>query len=210
MSIDFESILNELFSKGIVIAAVVARYNGEIVHISSNWSVEQDDLKQCIKKWQSRGQFTHLQDRKYSLLMNTPEYFSGINFKDKDFLIGAASPDEDDRYYVIGYAPPGTSGRSAYVDVVRAANQMRKKTGAYLDDSAKMGKYDSSQVATDASSAGGIVDNSLKQEIDGFLSWIKDPNGLSGFVQYYLDQNDPTILAKIAKAYNDFRRIFGF
>ena len=208
MPIEFEKILDDLFAKGIVIAAVVCRRNGEIAYSSSNWSVEPNDLSQCIKKWQSRGQFTFLQDRKYALLMNTPEYFSGINFKDKDFLLGAASLDEEDRYYVIGYAPPGVSGRNAYVDVVRAANQM--KEGTYLDESAKMGKYDDSQVAADASAAGGIVDNSLKQEIDGFLTWIRDTNGLSGYIQYYLDQNDPVVLTKIAKAYNDFRRIFGF
>jgi hypothetical protein len=207
--IDFDGILNELFAKGIVIAAVVCRYNGEIVHSSSNWVVEQSDLAQCIKKWQSRGQHTFLQDHKYALLMNTPEYFSGVNFKDKDFLLGAASLDEDDRYYVIGYAPAGVSGRNAYVDVVRAATQL-KEGGTYIDSSAKMGKYDDSQVDGDASAVGGVVDNSLKQEIDGFISWIRDANGLSGYIQYYLDQNDPVVLAKIAKAYNDFRRIFGF
>ncbi len=210
MTIDFEGILKELFSKDIVIAAVVCRYDGEIVHSSSNWVVEQSDLAQCIKKWKSRGQFTFLQDRKYALLMNTPEYFSGVNFKDKDFLLGAASLDENDRYYVIGYAPAGVSGRNAYVDVARAANQMKEGT-TYMDDSAKMGKYDDSQVTGDAgAAAGGMVDNSLKQEIDGFLSWIGDSNGLSGYIQYYLDQNDPVVLTKIAKAYTDFRRIFGF
>ncbi len=210
MPIQFDKILEELFSKGIVIAAVVCRRNGETVYTSSNWSVDPSDLSQCIKKWQSRGQFTHLQDRKYALLMNTPEYFSGINFKDKDFLLGAASLDENDRYFVIGYAPPGASGRNAYVDVARAANQMKEGT-TYMDDSAKMGKYEDSQVTGDASTAaGGMVNNTLKQEIDGFLSWIRDTNGLSGYIQYYLDQNDPVVLTKIAKAYNDFRRIFGF
>ena len=209
MTIDFENILQELFQKGIVIAAVVCRYNGEIIYTSSNWSVEQSDLAQAIKKWQAKSQFLHFQERKYALLMNTPEYFSGVNFKDKDFLLGAGSLDENDRYYVIGYAPAGVSGRNAYVDVVRAATQI-KEGGTYIDESAKMGKYDESQVAGDASAAGGVMDNSLKQEIDGFISWIKDTNGLSGYIQYYLDQNDPVVLAKIAKAYNDFRRIFGF
>ena len=208
--IDFEGILNDLFSKGIVIAAVVCRSNGEIIYCSSNWTVEQADLAQSIKKWQGKSQFLYFQDRKYALLMNQPDYFTGINFKDKDYLLGAASLDENDRYIVIGYAPPGVAGNNAYVDVVRAATQMKEGT-TYMDDSAKMGKYDDSQAAGDASAAaGGMVDNSLKQEIDGFLSWIRDSNGLSGYIQYYLDQNDPVVLTKIAKAYNDFRRIFGF
>lgn len=209
MPIDFDGILNDLFSKGIVIAAVVCRYNGEIVHTSSNWTVEASDLAQAIKKWQAKSQFLKFQDRKYALLMNTQEYFSGVNFKDKDFLLGAASLDEDDRYYVIGYAPAGVSGRNAYVDVVRAATQM-KEGSTYMNDSAKMGKYDDTPAAGDAGAAAGGIDNSLKQEIDGFISWIRDSNGLTGYIQYYLDQNDPVVLTKIAKAYNDFRRIFGF
>ncbi len=208
MPINFEAILTELFNKGIVIAALVARRNGEIVYCSSNWSAEASDVAQCINKWLSHSQLTTLQGIKYSILMNTDEYFSGVNFKERTFLLGAASLDENDRYYVLGYAPAGVDGKSAYVDVVRAANQMRENTGTYLDDSVKLGKYDSDDVAGGAPA--GIQDSALKQEIDGFVQWIKDPNGLSGYIQYYLDQNDPGVLQKLSKAYNDFRQVFGF
>ena len=208
--IDFAGILQrQVFDMGIVIAAVVARMNGEIVYISDNWSVDPSDIQQCISKWQTRGQFVTLQDVKYSCLMNQPEYFSGINYKEKSFLIGAASPDENDRYYVLGYAPPGANGTNAYVDVVRAANNMRMG-GSYLDASAQLGKHDSSEIAGDAAGAGGGVDPALKQEIDGFLGWIRDTQGLPAYIQYYLDQNDPNVIAKLAKAYNDFRQVFGF
>ena len=207
MPIDFEGIITELFNKGIVIAAVVARKNGEIVYISSNWSVEPNDISQCIKKWLAHSQFVKFQDIKYALLMNTEEYFSGVNFKERSFLLGAASLDENDRYYVLGYAPPGVDGKSAYVDVVRAANQM-KEGGTYLDAGAQLGKYEDAEVAGASAAGGG--DSAVKQEVEGFLSWIKDPNGLSGYIQYYLDQNDPTVLAKLGKAYNDFRQVFGF
>ncbi|MHA1585480.1 MAG: hypothetical protein ACTSVU_05515 [Promethearchaeota archaeon] len=206
MPIDFDSICTELFNKGIIIAAVVCRLNGEIVYISSNWSVEPNDLSQCIKKWQSHGQFTKLQDRKYSLLMNTQEYFTGINYKDKDFIIGAASLDENDRYYIIAYAPTGSSGMNAYVDVVRAANQMKESTETYMEEDAQMGnKYDAQEEAHQ-----NFGDSAVKQEIDGFLQWIKDPNGISAYIQYYLDKNDATVISKIAKAYADFRNVFGF
>lgn len=208
MNINFDDIFTELFNKGIIIAAVVARRNGEIVHISSNWNLDPADVKQCVDKWQKKSQFTKLQDRKYSLLMNTDEYFSGVNYKARDFLVGAVSPDDgSERYYVLGYAPSGTDGRSAYVDLVRAANKM-KESGSYIADGQEMGKYDSSEVATEASSGG--VQSDLQEEINGFLEWIKNPEGFSAYVQYYLDQNDPEVLAKIAKAYNDFRAVFGF
>ena len=205
--IDFDSIFTELFNKGIIIAAVVARRSGEIVHISSNWDLDPADVQQCIDKWQKRSQFTKLQDRKYSLLMNTEEYFSGVNYKERDFLVGAVSPEENgQRYFVLGYAPSGTDGRSAYVDLVRAANRM-KESGSYMNDGEKMGKYDSSDVAQGAS---GGVQSELHEEINGFLEWIKNPEGFAAYIQYYLDQDDAAVIAKIAQAYNDFRRVFGF
>jgi hypothetical protein len=212
MPIDFEGIINELFSKQIVIAAVVSRRNGEIVYISSNWEVDPSDLAQCIKKWQSRSQFVTLQDVKYSLLMNTAEYFSGVNYKERSFLLGAISPQESDQYVVVGYAPPGVDGRSAYVDVVRAANQMREG-GSYLAVEQSLGKYDDTPAQAEsqpAAAPAGGVDPALAEEINGFLSWIKDPNGLAGYIQYYLDQNDADVIAKLAQAYQDFRQVFGF
>lgn len=205
MPIDFDSIFTELFNKGIIIAAVVARRNGEIVHISSNWALDPTDVQQCIEKWQKRSQFTMLQDRKYSLLMNTEEYFSGVNYKERDFLVGAVSPEEP-RYYVLGYAPSGTDGRSAYVDLVRAANQM-KEGGSYLSDGQQMGKYESTDVAQNVNRS---VRSELHEEIQGFLDWIKNPEGFAAYIQYYLDQDDAVVISKISKAYNDFRNVFGF
>ncbi len=213
MPIDFENILQtQVFDMGICVAAVVARRDGEIVYISNNWSVEPDDIAQCISTWQKRGQFVKLQDIKYSCLMNQPEYFSGINYKEKSFLIGAASPDEDDRYYVLAYAPPGASGTNGYVDVVRAANKMRENAETYASDE-EFGKYDSSEVAGGGGgggTAGGSIDPELKQEIDGFIQWINDPNGLAGYIKHYINENDTQVLSKLAKAYNDFRNVFGF
>ena len=214
MPIDFEEICQrQIFDMGLCTAAVVARMNGEIMYISNNWSVEPDDIAQCISNWQKRGQFVKLQGIKYSCLMNQPEYFSGINYAEKSFLIGAASPDASDQYFILAYAPPGSSGTNAYVDVVRAANQMREGGGTYMDNSAQMGKYDSSEVAGGggaAAPAGGSVDPAIKQEVDGFLQWINDPNGLAGYIKHYLDENNTAVLQKLAKAYNDFRNVFGF
>ena len=208
--IDFEGICNELFAKGIVIAAVVARKDGEIVYISPNWEVDPSDLGECISKWQSRAQFVKLQGEKYSLLLNTAEYFSGVNYKERSFLLGAISLDENDQYVIVGYAPAGVDGRSAYVDVARAANQM-KEPGVYLAEDQPLGKYDDTPAQAESTvyQAEG-VDNALVEEINGFLTWIRDPNGLSGYIQYYLDQDDPAVLARLAKVYQDFRTVFGF
>ena len=106
MSIDYNGIMNELFSKGLIIAGVVAKSDGKILYCSSNWSVEQDDLKKCISGWQKRGQFVKLQGIKYSMLLSQPDYFSTLNYKDKTWLVGASSPpDAGDPVFVLGYAP---------------------------------------------------------------------------------------------------------
>ncbi|MHA1521486.1 MAG: hypothetical protein ACTSRK_14985 [Promethearchaeota archaeon] len=212
MPIDFEGICQELFDKGIVIAAVVARLDGEIVYISPNWEIESSDIAQCISKWKSRSQFLKFQDVKYSLLMNTPEYFSGVNYKERTFLLGAISLDEDDQYVVIGYAPAGVDGKSAYVDVSRAANQMQEKK-SYISADQQMGKYDdetSAEAESGVAYQTGGADSALVEEVNGFLTWIRDPNGLSGYIQYYLDQDDEAVLARLAKVYDDFRNVFGF
>ena len=213
MPIDFEGILNDLFAMGIVIAAVVTKNNKEIVYTSSNWSVEPDDLTKCVSKWQGGGQIVHLQGVKYSCLMNQREYFSGVNYKEKTWLFGAASPEEEGvRYYIIAYAPAGSNGTNAYVDVARAANRM-KEAGSYMDQNAQLGKYDEEPAAEGgaaAPAAAANIDPALKTEIDGFLTWLKDPEGVSAYIKYYLDQNDAAALAKLAKAYNDFRSVFGF
>jgi hypothetical protein len=215
MKIKFESILkSEVFKKGIVKAAVVARSNGKIVYSSKKWKLDPSDIKQCISSWQSMAQFVTLQGVKYSCLRTEPGFFSGVNFKKKTYLVGAISPDPKEPYYVLGYAPPKSNGKNAYIDVVRAANHM-KKGGSYMDSSTQLGLYSSDEIGSGGSIAVAAptlpaIDPVLKQEIDDFLQWINNPEGLGPYIQYYLDLKDPIVVAKIAQAYNDFRNIFGF
>jgi hypothetical protein len=61
-----------------------------------------------------------------------------------------------------------------------------------------------------AQPAQSSVDPALKAEIDAFLSWIKDPNGLAGYIAYYLQNNDTYTISRLAEIYNEFRRIFNF
>ena len=85
-----------------------------------------------------------------------------------------------------------------------------------MKSSTQLGKYSKSEIAVGGSTEFATiapipkVDPVLKQEINEFLQWINDSNGLAANIQYYLDLNDPTIIAKIAQAYNGFRKVFGF
>ena len=63
--------------------------------------------------------------------------------------------------------------------------------------------------AAPAAGGGGSVDPQLKGEIQALLDWIKDSEGLAGYIQYYLDQNNNQIISEMAKIYAELRQIFG-
>jgi len=58
-------------------------------------------------------------------------------------------------------------------------------------------------------SAGANIDPKLKSEVQSFLEWIKDSEGLSGYITYYLQQNNPTIISELSKIYAELRKVFG-
>ena len=63
--------------------------------------------------------------------------------------------------------------------------------------------------AAPAVAAAASVDPQLKGEIQAFLDWIKDSEGLSGYINYYLQQNNAQIISELSKIYAELRQIFG-
>jgi len=53
------------------------------------------------------------------------------------------------------------------------------------------------------------INSQLKSEVQSFLEWIKDNEGLSGYITYYLQQNNSIIISELSKIYADLREIFG-
>ncbi|MHA1733672.1 MAG: hypothetical protein ACTSU5_17120, partial [Promethearchaeota archaeon] len=96
---------------------------------------------------------------------------------------------------------------SAPHDVARAADQMRTG-GSYMDPNAQLGAYDGTSAG--AGSSGGGLDPNLRADIEGFIQWIKQPDGFASYVEYYLNQGNTDIINRLAKVYNDFRQIFNF
>ena len=214
--IDFDAIMNDLFASGSVTAGLVAKRSGQILYISSDWAVDEKDLKNCIDNWQYRAKFVKLQGVKYSILLSQPEYFTAINPAEKSWLVGACSPEESgERYFVLGFAPAGTDdGKNAYVDVGRAANRM-KASGSYKATDESLGKYSAADIATgkpwyDTFDDDRPRDPALRQEINAFLEWVQDANGLDAWIAHYLDINDPdwSIVARLAKTFKEIQQEF--
>jgi Leucine-rich repeat (LRR) protein len=125
---DFERIMKDLYAAGLITAGLVARKNGQILYISENWIAESEDVRKCLNAWQSRAQFITFQNVKYSILFSQPEHFSAVNSKEKVWLVGAVSPEENgERYYVLGLTAPEIDGKNAYIEVARAAYKMREE-----------------------------------------------------------------------------------
>jgi len=57
--------------------------------------------------------------------------------------------------------------------------------------------------------AGDKIDPKMRGEVQSFLEWIKDSEGLSGYIAYYLLQNNTTIISELSKIYSELRQIFG-
>ena len=41
------------------------------------------------------------------------------------------------------------------------------------------------------------------------IDWIKDAEGLAGYISYYLQQNNAQIISELSKIYAELRQIFG-
>ena len=54
---------------------------------------------------------------------------------------------------------------------------------------------------------GDKIDPKLKGEVQSFLEWIKDSEGLSGYINYYLQQNNTSVISELSKIYAELRQI---
>jgi len=52
-----------------------------------------------------------------------------------------------------------------------------------------------------------FFDPRLKGEVQSFLEWIKDSEGLSGYINYYLQQNNTTIISELSQSFQKYMPI---
>jgi hypothetical protein len=89
------------------------------------------------------------------------------------------------------------------MDTARALSQLSSKQN-YMDQGAQLGT-----TSRPAAAVGANIDPQLKGEVQSFLEWIKDSEGLSGYINYYLQQNNTSIISELSKIYTELRQIFG-
>lgn len=196
-----------------IIAAAVIEGGSNIVYTTDNWDIS-GDVGRVISSWNSMtAQFIMISGVKYSMLAQTQEGFTATSIRGEGHIVGA----KDDERKIIAYIEPDGNLLGAQMDVQRAIGDMGDK-GGYIDANTQFGSNGQAMGgsasaggggAAPAAGGGGSVDPQLKGEIQALLDWIKDSEGLAGYIQYYLDQNNTQIISEMAKIYAELRQIFG-
>jgi hypothetical protein len=183
-----------------IIAAAVIQGKDNILYTTDNWDISPDVAK-VVSSWNSmNAQFIMISGVKYSILQCTAERLVATSIKGEGHILGA----KDEEHKIIVYLEPDGEPMGATMDTSRALAEISSKRN-YLNESAQLGK----NVAQIQSSGAVGIDQLLKNEIESFLEWIKASDGLSGYINYYLQQNNTYIISELSKIYAELRQIFG-
>lgn len=180
----------------------------KILHSTGNWSVAKD-VKGLLASWGSgNAQSVNMNGIRYSVLQMEPERFIATNRQKKGHLVGSSIPGTD--MYLIAHIKPKAKGweHMAYPAIARAAAMMRKGSQSQFIETEVDASVDSELAQKSSRMAQPSIDPYLKAELESFLGWIKDPQGLTSYIDYALQENDPYRLSKLAEIYNELYRIF--
>ena len=210
MPLDPQTVVNNLMQNDPHIIAAAVLKGKEIIYTTDNWDISAD-VDRVVSSWTGQNaQFIMVSGVKYSVLQIGAERLVAMSYKGEGSIVAA----KDDEHKLITYLDPDGYGIGAAMEVQRALGDLSTKT-SYLDSNIQLGQAGaqvggaiSAGVAPSAG-AGPSVDPQLKGEIQSFLDWIKDTEGLSGYINYYLQQNNAQIISELSKIYNELRQIFG-
>lgn len=203
------AVFNLMQSDPNIIAAAVIK-GKEIIYTTDNWDIS-GDVDIVVSSWVGQNaKFIMVSGVKYSVLQIEAERLVAISLKGEGSICAA----KDEEHKLLCYLQPDGDARGAVMEVQRALGTM-STTGPYMDTSAQMGQEASQTGGTSTTGGttnvggGSSIDSQLQGEIKTFLDWIKDGEGLAGYVSYYLQQNNAEIISDLSKIYNELRQIFG-
>ena len=214
--VNFKSIVNKL-QKHYPDATEVAVVDkaGKVSHTTGKWNIKKN-IKEVLRKWSGgNAQFVTLDGIRYSILQMEPERFIATNRKKKGHLIGASTP--DGKNYMLAHIRPKAKGwfHMAYPAVARAATMLQKGSQSeFIETKAEIKEEEILESSTGQMAPYQVaptqptIDPYLKAEIEAFLQWIKNPQGLAGYIYNILQQNDQYRISKLAELYNELYHLF--
>ncbi len=166
-----------------------------------------------------------------------PERFVGTNRKKKGHLIGASTP-SGDTYMIAHVNPRAKGWfHEAYPAVARAAAMMETgiQVGVKVSKNDKISKpskpskpkkkkkgkdkpiqEEPRKTFVQSTSTSSTVllqqqtqgDPYVKVEAENFLQWLRDPQGLANYINYYLTYNDFSMISQLANIYKRLYKMF--
>ena len=189
-----------------IIAGAVLK-GKEIIYSTDNWDISAD-VGRIVSSWIGQNaRHIMVSGVKYSMLQMEAERMVAMSMKGEGSIVAA----KDDEHKLIVYVGPDGDGRGAAMEVQKALGTMSTST-PFMDQNAQMGSVAPAGGVSEAaapSMGGASVDPQLQGEIKAFLEWIKDGEGLAGYISYYLQQNNAQIISELSKIYAELRQIFG-
>lgn len=183
-----------------IIAAAVVQGGDNILYSTDNWDISAD-VGKVISSWNSmNAQFVMLSGVKYSVLQCTSERLVATSIRGEGHIIGS----KDEEHKILIYLEPDGEPMGATMDTARAVSELSSKQ-SYVDPNSLLGTAGEKIQPN----VGANIDPQLKGEVQSFLEWIKDSEGLSGYINYYLQQNNTSIISELSKIYSELRQIFG-
>ncbi len=183
-----------------IIAAAVVQGGDNILYSTDNWDI-RSDVGKVISSWNSmNAQFIMVSGVKYSVLQCTSERLVATSIRGEGHIIGS----KDEEHKILIYLEPDGEPMGATMDTARAVSELSSKH-IYIDPNSQLGAVGDKLQP----SIGANIDPQLKGEVQSFLEWIKDSEGLSGYINYYLQQNNTSIISELSKIYSELRQIFG-
>ena len=181
----------------------------KVLHSTGKWNVSKD-VKRVFASWSSgSAQFVNMDGNRYSVLQMAPERFIATNRQKKGHLVGSSIPGTD--MYLIAHIRAKAKGweHMAYPAIARAAAMMIKGTKSQFIETEVDVTNDVNELAEVKNRLGpSSIDPYLKAEVEGFLDWIKNPQGLNSYLLQSLQENDPYRISKLAEIYNELYRLF--
>lgn len=184
-----------------IIAATVLEGKRDIIFQTDNWDLSPD-LDRVMSSWMGQNAaFIKISGVKYSVLQSTEERLAATSVKGEGSIVGA----QDDEHKIIAYVSPDGDMRGAMMDTARALGDMSSQE-RYMDVDAELGDGESPEPQPQQQSA---AESEAAREVKSFLQWIKDSEGLAGYVKYYLQQEDERIISELSEVYQNIRKILG-
>ena len=199
--LEYETCVNNLMQLVPSIWAVaIVEGENDIVYSTDNWDICADVENVC-SSWNSmKAPFIMVSGVKYIMLECEIDSIVATSIKKEGHIVGV----KDEERKIITYVEPDGDRKAAIVELSRVLGAMSSKK-PYKDSNTK---FDTADLAMETRGI-GYVDPQLKSEIEEFLNWIKNPDGLVTYINYYLQQNNAQMISELAKIYAELRQIFG-